>query len=517
MRLNFQHWNPWSQVFGCIGLGVLASLAYAPISAIPCAFVAFPLWLYILQIHQKSSWQRIFVLGWSFGLGYFTGGLYWITFSLGTDISAFWWLIPFSLLGIPSILSIYIGLIAVILQRVHCTGISRCFWFASLWTIAEVTWGSGSLGLPWNPLGSMWSSFSPLLQSVSVIGVYGLTLITALWVSTPILLEKHKLKMPQVIFITCQVVILVGASSWGMIRPHTTPTAELENPPFIRLVQPSLPQDLDWSPEKAGEQFFNLMNLSSTTTERLPDLIVWPESALPLLLDENTQARETIAKILKPDAFLLSGSLRREFNGGEKPKVYNSMVIVDAGGNVITNYDKTHLVPFGEYLPLRQLIPDSITKITAGETDFSRGQGLKTISLGEFPAFSPLICYEVIFSGQVISSKSPRAQWILVITNDAWYGHTSGPYQHLQLTRLRSIEEGLPLVRAANSGISAVFDAFGREIIRKDLGEKGVVDAELPPALRNPTLFSLYGQLIFIILLASFVLLGMAFRKPPIL
>lgn len=514
MKINVPSWSSKLQYLAVFLAGAIAALAYEPINLTIAPFLAFPVWLYILEVNQQKGWRKHFSLGFWFGLGYFTTGLYWIAFSLGVDLDKFWWLVPFGIFGIPTGLSVYLGITTVLLKHTNSTGISRCFWFALLWTASELFWGSGPLALPWNPLGIIWANFDPLIQIVSVIGIYGLTLATALLISIPTLFRKYQFRTPQIAFVSIMGLSFISASSWGLLRPDNIAVKHRSNPSLVRIVQPNVPQELDWQPEKAGKQFYDLIALTATPAEKKPDIIIWPESALPLLLDEDATARNVVAETIAPNGQLISGSLRRVFTKGEKVKIYNSLIVVGADASVKAIYDKFHLVPFGEYLPLRAIIPASITKITSGETDFSRGPGLDIIRSDPMPAFSPLICFEGIFSGQVVVKGQERPEWLLNITNDAWFGKSSGPYQHLQLARMRSIEEGLPLVRAANTGISAVYDAFGRQVNLKGLGEKGVLDVYLPPALLEPTRFAKHGHLILFIMMTLSLGFGLLLRRP---
>ncbi len=497
----------------CFVLGIIGALGFPPLHIIFAPFIAFPVWLMLTELNQEASWKRHFSFGFFFGLGYFAVGVYWITFSLGSDLSAFWWLVPFALFGIPAGLSVYVGVMAVLLKFTKSTGFSRCFWFAALWTAAEIAWGSGPLALPWNPLGSIWSGYDPILQSLSVIGIHGLTLLTALFVSFPILLKREQINATRITYVVGLFVIFAGTSIWGGMRATDTPVQAQDKQMIVRIVQPCVPLEMNWSKDKARAQLQELLELSSMPAGATPNIVIWPESALPLLLADDEGARKVITSKLPAGTYLMSGSLRVIKKPGEKTVVYNSLVMVDPAGHVSATYDKHHLVPFGEYLPLRDLIPSGIKKITSGEIDFSRGPGSETIAVDPIPAFSPLICFEGIFTGEVAAHGPPRPQWLLNITNDAWFGHSSGPYQHLQLARMRSIEEGIPLVRAANSGISAVFDAFGREVARKPLGEKGILDAPLPPALQEPTIFAKYGVLIFLVLMAGMLVLAIVTRR----
>jgi apolipoprotein N-acyltransferase len=244
-----------------------------------------------------------------------------------------------------------------------------------------------------------------------------------------------------------------------------------------------------------------------------PTHIIWPETATPFTLDGNDQALRIIAQTISPKGALLTGSPRRTGKNRATAKLWNSLHVISPNARIIATYDKSHLVPFGEYIPFRRhfeaLAP--FTNIIGGRTDFSSGSGQRTISVPGAPPVSPLICYEVIFSGAAVSTGKkgePQPEWLLNITNDAWFGISSGPYQHLAAAQLRAVEEGLPLVRVANTGISAVIDGFGRIYKASNLNERTYIDSPLPMPLVIPTIFSkikVVGifPLIFLILILS--------------
>jgi apolipoprotein N-acyltransferase len=236
--------------------------------------------------------------------------------------------------------------------------------------------------------------------------------------------------------------------------------------------------------------------------------VIWPESGAPPFLEREPALRRAIAAAMPPGAIALVGTVRTDPAPEQPRHVWNSLEAVDGSGRVVAFYDKSHLVPFGEYVPLRGLLP--INKITPGTTDFSAGDGPRTLAIPGVPPFSPLICYEAIFSDAVVDD-SHRPRWLLNITNDAWYGFTSGPFQHLAIARVRAIEEGLPLVRDGNNGISAVFDPYGRELKRRDLDAIGVLDANLPEPL-GPTIYSRIADAGFGAMLAALLALAAAQR-----
>lgn len=503
----------WKRFFFACFLGIVAALGYPPFGFIVGPFIAFPLLITILQAIEDEGAFAQFKYAWFFGLGYFTVGLYWITFSLGVDLYLFWWLIPFALFGIPAGLSCYLGVMALVLRVFAVKGVARCFAFAGLWGLAELAWGSGPLALPWNPLGLIWASVFEYIQVTSLIGIDGLTIITALLVATPSLFLARPLLRIDLVYCFSMLLLLVLGEIYSLHRLSSTPTIAQAQPTFIRVVQPNFPQTFSWDANMVRSEFFRALDLSLQNSQTRPDIIIWPESSLPILMEENTAARERIAEILKDDAYFITGTTRRSRNGEVEQRYWNSLIVVNRQGDVVQVYDKHHLVPFGEFVPFRWLIPSWITKITAGETDFSIGAGAETITIAPQPSFSPLICFEAIFSNEVVAKGDMRPLWLLNISNDAWFGQSSGPYQHLQIARIRAIEEGLPMVRATNSGISILFDAFGREIKRLSLNQAGVLDVELPPALKEVTVFVKYGTLLYLMLLSSTLVLALILRR----
>ena len=267
---------------------------------------------------------------------------------------------------------------------------------------------------------------------------------------------------------------------------------------WLRIVQPSIPQSMKWQPAAAQANFRRLLDLSAAPAIHPLAAVLWPEAATPFLLGRDAVARSAIAAIAPQGGYVITGALRANPPPGPVAQVWNSIEALDGHGAIVARYDKAHLVPFGEYVPLRGLLP--IDKITPGMMDLSAGAGPMTIALPGLPPFAPLVCYEVIFPGAIVD-RDDRPAWLLNATNDAWYGRSSGPYQHFAIARTRAIEEGLPLVRVANNGISAVVDPMGRVLARTDLDAIGYVDAALPAAAA-PTPYSRAGNWMVLALLA---------------
>ena len=473
-------------------LGLAAAAAMPPLDLMPLLAVAFPglLWLDDGSAGPGASFR----LGWVFGFGFFLAGLYWIAAALFVDIDRFWWLVPFAAAGLPAGFAIYVGLAlfatSLVSRILRLPAAARVFGFAVAWSMAEWARGHALTGLPWNLIGYAWSGGFPgaiaMLQSVAVVGIYGLSFVTVLAAALLALLGSPRPgPMPAVRrwapAIAAGVLILVPVGG-GAIRLATTATVLTAT--RLRLVQPSIAQDLKWDPAAARDNFRRLLDLSRAPAREPLAAILWPEAAVPFLLGRDEPARQAITAIVPKGGYLITGALRANPPPAPVDKIWNSIEALDDRGDIVAHYDKAHLVPFGEYVPFRSLLP--LTKITAGTMDLSAGSGPRTLALPGLPAFAPLVCYEAIFPGAVVD-EGDRPAWMLNVTNDAWYGRSSGPYQHFAIARTRAVEEGLPLVRVANNGISAVVDPLGRVLARTDLDAIGYVDAALPASVaRTP-------------------------------
>jgi apolipoprotein N-acyltransferase len=500
----------WRRYGAALLLGILLAGAFPPLDLTPLIFVAFPglLWLDEGSAGPGASAR----LGYVFGLGFFVAGLYWVAAALFVDIARFWWALPFAVLGLPALVAFYpaaaLGATSLLTRRLQLAAWPRVLVFAVAWSAAE--WGRGHLltGFPWNLTGYVWSGGFPgsllVLESVAWIGIYGLTFLTVLAAALPALLGAASLRplpparraMPA---IAACLLILVPASA-GAVRLALTPTRLTGT--WLRLVQPSIPETLKWDPGAAEANFDRLIELSRARSAHALGAVLWPEAAATFLLGRDGVHRAAIAAVAPKDGYLITGALRGSPAQGPPTKLWNSIEAIDAAGTIRAGYDKAHLVPFGEYVPLRGLLP--IEKLTPGAIDLSAGPGPRTIALPGLAAFSPTICYEAIFPGAVVD-EAERPGWILNATNDSWYGRSSGPYQHFAIARTRAIEEGLPLVRVANNGISGVVDPAGRVIARTRLNAVGYADVALPAAA-PPTLYARAGDGIFLaMLLLGFV------------
>lgn len=486
-------------------LGVGAAMTMPPVDLTPLLLVVFPLLLWLDD--GSTGPAASFRLGWVFGFGFFLAGLYWIAAALFVDIDRFWWLVPFAAAGLPAVFAIYIGLVLfavrLAVKYLALPALARVCAFAVAWGVAEWVRGHALTGLPWNLVGYAWSGGFPgaltLLQSTAWIGIYGLSLVTVLAASLPALLGVPALAPRPVArrwapVIAAGLLILVPAVA-GAIRLDAMPT--VLTPTWLRLVQPSIAQSLKWQPQAAAANFRRLLDLSAAPAAHPLAAVLWPEAASPYLLGRNPAARRAIAAIVPPGGYLITGALRANPPPAPIEQVWNSIEAIDGRGDIVAHYDKAHLVPFGEYVPLRRWLP--FKKITAGSIDLSAGPGPRTLTLPGLPPFGALICYEAIFPHAVVD-ETDRPAWMLNVTDDAWYGRTSGPFQHFAIARTRAIEEGLPLVRVADNGISAVIDPAGRVLQRTRLDAVGYVDARLPAAAAR-TPYARAGDWIFLMLL----------------
>ncbi len=482
-----------------MAFGALTSLAFAPVDAVPVLWVAFPALIFLLQGTDKNPWLA-FAVGWSFAFGFFTFDLYWTAVSMFVDIRQFWWAVPFAAFGLPAVCAAYYGIAAMIAQRIGMRGASGAIVFALIWFLADYARGHLFTGFPWNMAGYAWADYLPVLQSVSVIGIYGLTLITLVAACLPAALAEEKASSQAKSLVTGSLLLFGLIIVWGGWRLAEAPVAVVPDV-RLRLVQPDVRQQDKWQEGERQKNFDRLLELSSKPGAKPVNYIIWPETAPPFYLTQDDEHRFAAASIVPPGGALITGVLRSQMDLVVGARYFNSLIALDHDANVIATYDKAHLVPFGEYQPFRNFLP--APALAGMGIDFSRGPGPRTLRIPGLPPFSPFICYEAIFPG-AIADRNDRPQLLLNVTNDGWYGNTAGPYQHFAIARVRAVEEGVPLVRDANTGISGIVDAYGRIEVRMGLGQRGFLDGDLPRALPQPTYFVRSGEralwLIFIAL-----------------
>jgi apolipoprotein N-acyltransferase len=483
-----------------LGLGALAALTLPPFHLYPL-LLAFAGLLDLLR--QTERRIDAFALGWCFGFTHFLLGLYWIGIAFFTDAERFGAFAAPAVLLLCAYLACYPALAAwlTVLRRWR-SPIASALVLAVAWTAGEVVRGILFGGFPWNLIGYAFAQSTAISQLVALTGIHGLSLLAVALGALPVAWldpRENASWRP----LAAGALILGAIWAGGAVRLAEA-VAEPVDAVHLRLVQGNIAQPDKWRPETRASAFDRHLLLSVTAGQPVSHLI-WPESAAPYPLDRDPTARQMIAEVVPPGGLLLTGGERFDLSS-EPPLAWNTLFVIDHAGAVVARYDKRDLVPFGEFLPLRDLLSRiGLEKLTHGSIDFQSGPGRRTISLPGLPPLSPLICYEAIFAGSVVDSAA-RPDWLLNVTNDAWFGRSSGPYQHLTMARMRAIEEGLPLVRSANSGISAVIDPWGRTQAELGLGETGALDATLPRPLPQPTLFARIGVAIVIVPACALVL-----------
>jgi apolipoprotein N-acyltransferase len=514
-----------------VSAGALSVLAMAPFFAWPVLFLTLPVLVYLIDAARDGAVRRphaqAAAITWLFGFGYFLAGLFWIGEAFLVEADKFAALMPFAVMAMPAGLALFWAAAAAAASVVWCPGPGRVVVLAIALTVAEWLRGHILTGFPWNVLGYALTAPETLMQSASVFGIYGLTLVTVVTLGLPgvVLADRWSAgsgpgrpSMRGVVLAASgSILALVVMTGWGSYRLSGVP------PPAnaavrMRLVQPSIPQRHKWQVEKQADNFRSHLELSRRNAAgvvddaREIDLIVWPEAAMPFLPLDTPGALEAIGSIVPEGAFLAAGLLRVEAvppgMPGRRRRVLNSLAAFDADGRPVAVYDKTHLVPFGEYLPFQQTLEsiglEQLTRIRGG---FDVGPTPRPLMrIGGLPPLAPLICYEAIFPGTVVQSKE-RPAALLNVTNDGWFGNTTGPRQHLHQARVRAVEEGIPVIRSANNGISAVVDAHGRIVARLDLDVAGTVDVTLPGVLAPPVYARFGDGLLLVMLVLSIAVL----------
>lgn len=478
----------WRRAGVALSLGVASAFALPPFYVLPLLF-AYAGLVWLLDGAARS--RDAFWTGWAFAFGQFVVGLHWTGFAFLVDAEKFAVLLPLPILGLPAGLAIIFGLIAAVLHRLPLAGAGRVAGLALGWTLAEYLRGHMLTGFPWNLAGYAWTALDALMQPAAWLGVYGLTLLTVATAAAPALMERPLgWRWPVGLLILCALLGIAGSSRLAGADAAVVPDVRL------RLVQAAVNQYEKWQEDKRAEHVAEHVELTLRPSEQPVTHVVWPESAIPYFIENDPAGRAWLSRVVPPGGLLLTGAPRRTPREAPRLRIWNSLLAIDETGEVKAAYDKVHLVPFGEYLPLRPVLSAiGLERLVPGTLDYSAGDSMAPVKLPGLPDARVLVCYEAIFPDE--AGGSPRPGWMLNITNDGWFGQSIGPYQHLAMARLRAVEQGLPLVRAANTGISAIVDAHGRVLARLGLGERGVVDGPLPVAIASP-LYARFGDLLIL-------------------
>ena len=506
----------WKRAVIALAAGALSALAMAPFDAWPVLFISFPVVVWLIDGAGAGRWGGVpaaAMTGWWFGLGYFVPGLYWIGYAFLVDAPTFAWLLPFAVLGLPAYLALFTAFGFALARLIWSGDDSRVIALAASLTLSEWLRGYVLTGFPWNTLGYALSEPLALAQTASLIGLWGLTfLAVAIFASPAVLIDTgSRARRPWIAPVTA-LLVLVAMGLFGLIRLSLQPTVMVAKVK-LRIMQPNLQQDVKFNYAAKAEVMQKYLTLSDrasgpqSTGVSDASILIWPESAFPFFLTREADAMAQIAELLPKGTILITGSVRApDLPPGVKvTRAYNSIYAIDHDGSVLSVYDKLHLVPFGEYLPFQDWMEKlgfvQLTKVQGG---FIAGTRRRPMELPNAPRMLPLICYEAIFPGDVVT-RDDRPGWLVNLTNDGWFGISTGPYQHLQQARLRAIEQGLPVVRAANTGISAVIDPSGRIVARLGLGIEGVLDSGLPSAIK-PTVYARAGDIPAAIMVAAALL-----------
>ncbi len=498
--------TPWQKRGILVLLGGLGAFALPPFDWVP---LLIPCFVGLLLLGMRATRLRAaFGAGWWWGFGHFLVGDYWIANSFMIDAARFGWMVPPVIGGLSAFLAIYPGLATLAAWRWRHRPLILVLIFAAAWPITEWLRGHVLTGYPWNLIAYSWTSIDAMMQSAAVWGSWGLSGVTVLLASLPMLFLTIR-RRPALIANLVGVAILAGLWGGGLYRLSQASEAMVPGVK-LRLVQAAISQQEKLSGANRAQHVDKHWNLTVETPgfQNLTAAI-WPETAANYLLERDPMLRSYLGNAAPPGGLLITGAPRAEPESGPFKEIWNSLEVLDGTGKILASTDKFHLVPLGEYVPLREIFP-FINKLTPGSLNFSRGPGPRTVHVPGLPPFGGLICYEVIFPGAV-TDPIDRPDWLLNLTNDGWFGTSTGPYQHFASARFRAVEEGLPLIRAANTGISAAVDPYGRVLASLPLGATGTLDVTLPEKLQDGTIFARYGIMISILFsafssLAAFIL-----------
>lgn len=487
--------------------GLAAGLAHPPFGVI-VGLLGYALLLWTLESPATRPLKQAFLRGWLAGLGYFAVSVFWIVEPFMVDAATQGWMAPFALVLLAGGLALFWGAAALTYRALKPRGFLRVLVFAGC--LAGFEWLRGHVlsGFPWNPPGATWRAGSAPSQIAAVVGVYGLSWITLAIAAAPVLLFDQRSRPARAAALGAAALALAGLYGFGFARLAGAPAAA-PSAPLIRVVQANIDQKEKWRPENLDSIFATYLELSRRPAAERPDIIVWPEGALPAVVDQllapGLPYAPALTATLTPGQSLLMGANRAARGPDGEYRYFNSLVAFrrePVGLRLTGFYDKHHLVPFGEYMPLGDLATRvGFRSLVHMPEDFTAGPPARPITAAGVPRVQPLICYEALFPGLTrrgLAAAGPRPNWILNVSNDAWFGQASGPLQHLNLASYRAIEEGLPMVRSTPTGVSAVIDGYGRVLpgARLGLGAFGVIDARLPPALA-PTPYMRWNDALF--------------------
>ncbi|MDE0942931.1 MAG: apolipoprotein N-acyltransferase [Alphaproteobacteria bacterium] len=504
------------RLMGALLCGGCAALALAPLYNWPLMIVGYGGLFWLLQ--RTTAIPTALAYGWAFGVGYFLLGLHWVGHAFMVDADRFAWLMPFALLALSAGLGLFPALAAGLTLRFSTPGLTRLLTFTLFWGLTEWLRGTILTGFPWLLSGHIWAASDISIQGAGFLGASSLGMLAILAAAAPAMIvtrdrfDRKQGVVASLIAGSC-VALLLSLSFMRLQDASVAYHADVR----LRLVQAGIPQADKWRSELRDQHLalYLRLSLARNGAGQPADYshLIWPETATPFFLADDHRRRQMISRTLPDGAVLITGSPRKERRTGSPRKegrsgselaLYNAILSLDSKDHVTAIYDKFHLVPFGEYLPWRKTLSlIGVDKLAHGAVDFSPGEGPRSVVMPGLPPFRPLICYEIVFPREIQGgifdqSLKPDPEWLLNLTNDAWFGEGFGPRQHLDISRIRAAEQGLPVIRAANTGISAIIDPYGRLMDYLPLAAAGFLDSRLPKALPK-TLYAQYGDSIFAI------------------
>lgn len=526
--------------------GAVMSLAMAPLFIWPLMFAVMALMLWQIDainftdIQQSDEGEKptsaphksyslkssplkaLSLIGWSFGFGYFLVTLYWIGASFLVEAEKFALLMPLAVLVLPALLALFYA-VAFLLTRLYWPNTQQRIFTLAI-TLFAVDWLRGHIftGFPWQLIGHSLTAPPTLMQSLTLVNLYGLTALAVLIFAGPAACVREQQGAASKTTaqragawapLLLSLSLLAGLWGYGALRLSASVGNQTTTDVELLLIQPGVSQQDKVRPERriaATKKVIDLTNSTLVKTESLEGtktrLIIWPETAILYALNRTKALRQDITKMLQPGDRLITGAYNVTGESPEKMRVTNSLFVLNNQGEITGSYDKHHLVPFGEYLPWPELLNsiglEALVRMRGG---FSYGPAPAPLKLETAPAFIPFICYEIIFPRYVADTKN--AGWLLNLSNDGWFGKTAGPHQHAHMARLRSVETGLPLVRLANNGISAIYDGYGliTSILNSD--QPGVMQVKLPAEIVKPLTETMKWAILMLVLIISFIIL----------
>jgi apolipoprotein N-acyltransferase len=535
----------WRRRFVALLAGASGALAMAPVDVFPALVIPMTVAVWLIdgcgvseadgRLSARSRWISVRAaagIGWCWGFGYFVAGLWWLGSAFLVEPEKFGWLLPFGVLGLPAYLAIFPAFGFALARLVWSGGPSRILTFAACLTLAEWLRGTLLTGFPWNEFGMALGGNLVLGQAASLIGLHGLTLLAIALAAAPATLPGRSSKDatgwrlgPTAV----ALLVIAALATYGALRLQGPGDGSVAGV-TLRIMQPNAAIDATFNYERKDAILDHYLGLSDRPTAMAPNgladvtHLIWPESAFPFILSRDPEALASIGGALADKTMLLTGAARVESgpadaDGRKTARYFNAIEVVSGGGAILDSYDKVHLVPFGEFLPLEPVLHalgiQHFVHIPGG---FVPGASRRLLDVPGLPPVAPIVCYEAIFSGEVVAAEARaagnRPGLLLNVTDDAWFGFTAGPYQHFAQARLRTIEEGLPLVRSASTGISAIVDAHGRILASLPLGAEDVIDGALPNALAPPP-FARFGNGVPFGLLVCFALCAILLRRLP--